>query len=102
MNEVALASKDSIVGSVMLRAIWLIHYAFGFRAISTDLHLPSGELDEEQHHEPLQSLWRPYLDSEEVSGGDQLPMLRQEFFPRRSLFVIGRGLDSRVAPGCRR
>jgi hypothetical protein len=27
------------------------------------------------------------------SGHDQLPMLRQEFFPRGFLFAIGRGLN---------
>lgn len=83
MDQVPLARHQTVnrVGQV---AGNLAHpQAVRSRSDPADLHSSGRQLDEKQHNESLQSFDRPDLDREEVRCHDQVPVLRQEFFPRR-------------------
>src|SRR5437763_975800 len=64
------------------------------RCDAGDLHLPRRQLDEEQHHEALQSASRPRFDGEEVGGNDQIPVLLEELLPGSLSFPLRRWLNS--------
>src|SRR5215469_13556662 len=48
-----------------------------------NFHLACSQVDEEQHHEPLQTSPGPHFHSEEIRGHNHLPMPAQELLPRR-------------------
>ena len=61
---------------------------------STDLDFSKQELDEEQHHEPLQAFPGPDFNREEVCRHNRIPVLRQKLFPAPLPFPVRCRLDS--------
>ncbi len=74
MDQVALAVQDSI-HAVREIAPDLIHpEPINGGRDSGDLHPSSRQLDEEQHHESLQTSPSPHFHGKEVGGHDQFPV----------------------------
>jgi hypothetical protein len=59
-----------------------------------NLGLGCGQLNEEQHEEPLQASTGPHFHGEEVGGRDQFPMAAPEFFPGRFVAMLRRPFNA--------
>ena len=59
-----------------------------------NFHLPCIQVDEEQHHEPLQTSPGPHFYREEIRGHNHLPMTAQKLLPCR----LPAPLRSRLQP----
>ena len=93
MDQVPLPREHSIDGISEVPRDLVHPQAIGERCDAGDLHLAGSQVDEEQNHEPLQSLLGPDLYGEEVRRDDQVPMPLQELLPRRLSIALRRRLD---------
>ena len=63
----------------------------GLGADARDLNAAAGQVHQDQHGEAGQAAWRPDLDSEEVGGGEHVPVGREKLPPSRALLAFGGG-----------
>ena len=66
----------------------------GLGADARDLHAAAGQVTQDQHGEAGQAVWRPDLDSEEVGGGEHVPVGRETLPPGRALLAFGGGFEA--------
>ena len=63
----------------------------GRRSRTADLNAAAGQVNQDQHGEAGQVAWRPDLDSEEVGGGEHVPVGRETLPPGRARLAFGGG-----------
>ena len=91
MDEEPYVSQESVLGIGGVphalgdpRPVWL-------GADARDLTAETGQVNQDQHGEAGQAAWRPDLDSEEVGGGEHVPVGREKLPPGRALLAFGGG-----------
>ena len=61
---------------------------------AADLHPSRRQFNKEQHYESPESGGRPDLEREEIGSHNQVPVLRQKFFPRGLATALWRRFDA--------
>ena len=77
--------------ALAFRMSWVTHGPSGLGADARDLNAAAGQVNQDQHGEASQAAWHPDLDSEEVGGGEHVPVGRETLLPGRALLAVGGG-----------
>ena len=93
MDQIPLPNKQTIDGIALVPADVAHPQSVGLSSHASDLHASAGQVDEEQHHEALQSATSPYFHGEEVRRDQQFPVAAQGLLPVRLTVPLRGRLD---------
>ena len=91
MDEDPYVSQESVLGIGGVPHELGDPRPVGLGADARDLTAETGQVNQDQHGEAGQAAWRPDLDSEEVGGGEHVPVGREKLPPGRALLAFGGG-----------
>ena len=94
MDQIPLPNKQTIDGIALVPADLAHPQSVGLSSNPSDLHTSAGQVDEEQHHEALQSATSPYFHGEEVRRDQQFPVAAQGLLPVRLTVPLRGRLDA--------
>src|SRR5262249_47766089 len=90
VDQVSFAHQEAVRGITEVTCHLAHPKPIRLPGYARNLHLPTRQVDQEEHKESRQTLARPSLNREKVRRHDQLPMPGQKLFPGGLPLPLGR------------